>query len=88
MTKSQRRRLNRKVRQQSVIRHHVTKPHTLEYVEGDLISEANDLRGLMVSARGNTPILAKQDYLTVWNDKAEAFNDPARNKSEGWDWQR
>lgn len=77
MTKSQRRKLNRKVRGAKVRRYHINRPSHDEFVEGDLISQVNDLRGLMVESRGNEAIPAFRDYLTVWNAHAHQWNNRA-----------
>ncbi len=69
--------INKLARRAKNQRIHAAKPHTLEYVEGDLISEANDLRGLLTESRGHEAIPAFRDFLTVWNDHAHNWNNRA-----------
>ena len=56
---------------------HAAKPSKLEMIEGDLISYANDLRGVLTESRGNDAIPAFRDYLTVWNNHAHEWNNRA-----------
>ncbi len=64
----------------------ISRPRYEDIIIAKLTTMLIELNRLVVVPRGNEPIAACRDHLTVWNGQAQAFNHPDRNNDEGHDW--